>query len=60
MWKLCWTLSSYPDDSTGKDAYSCMSFISELPEIISPLEETFRYTVSDEDNNRFLQMLKVL
>ena len=31
-----------------------MSFISELPEIRSPLEETFRYTVPDEDNNRFL------
>jgi hypothetical protein len=31
-----------------------MSFISELPEIRSPLEETVRCTVSDEDNNRFL------
>jgi hypothetical protein len=31
-----------------------MSFISELPEIRSPLEEIFRYRFSDEDNNRFL------
>lgn len=31
-----------------------MSFISELPEMRLPLEETFRYTVSDEDDSRFL------
>jgi len=31
-----------------------MSFINELPEIRSFLEETFRYRIFDEDNNRFL------
>lgn len=45
--------SRLPDDSTSKDALSCLPLISEMLEIRSPLEGKAGYRNSDEDNNTY-------